>query len=336
MNLSRPRLVALIAVILVITLFFTFRISKPRVDAVLPKRGTAVQAVYATGSVEATVMLPIAARTGARLIELHVDEGSEVEKGQVLARLEDEDLRQSLAELKAKEEFARKDLERKEALSKQRAVSREEYELARSNLKAAEAAVAAAEAQVSYLTLIAPEKGRIIRRDGEIGQQIPANQAIFWFTCCQPLRISTEVDEEDIALVKPGQRVLISSDAFPGKVFNGVVQAITPKGDPVARSYRVRVGFTEETPLLIGMTAETNIVVRESENALLIPSQSVWQGKVKVVESGAIAVRQVEVGARGPEETEIIKGLSEEDEVVLNPSEAPEAGTSVRTRIVRP
>ena len=58
------------------------------VSVVHPVRGPAVQAVYATGTVEATVMMPIAARSPARLVELNEDEGSEVKKGQILMVLE--------------------------------------------------------------------------------------------------------------------------------------------------------------------------------------------------------------------------------------------------------
>ena len=57
--------------------------------------------------------------------------------------------------------------------------------------------------------------------------------------------------------------MLIRADAFAGKVFHGRVQSITPMGDAVARSYRVRIELAEDTPLLIGMTAETNIIIAE-------------------------------------------------------------------------
>src|SRR5690606_24661917 len=144
----------------------------------------------------------------------------------------------------------------------------------RSEWEAARAASEKAAAAVSFMKLIAPEAGRIIRRDGESGQLIPANQPVFWLSCCAPLRVSAEVDEEDIARVQPGQKVLIRADAFPGKTYEGKVQSITPKGDPVTRTYRVRIALVEETPLLIGMTAETNIILRENEHALLIPASA--------------------------------------------------------------
>jgi RND family efflux transporter MFP subunit len=304
------------------------------VEVVHPIRGPAVRAVYATGTVEASVMMPIAARGGARLMELNVDEGSQVNKGQVLARLEDEDLRQSLNELRAREDLARQEYSRNAALMKKNTVSKGAYDKARADWEASKAAVRAAQAQMDYMTLTAPEAGTVIRRDGEVGQLIPANQAVFWLSCCAPLRISAEVDEEDVALVQPGQKVLIRADAFPDRVFQGSVQGITPKGDPVARSFRVRIGFTGDTPLLIGMTAETNIVIRETPDALLVPTEAVAQGQVWVVKEGRLMQREVSTGAVGPKQTEILGGLDNSDWVVARPTEDLLEGQKARTRIV--
>ncbi|MEZ5648388.1 MAG: efflux RND transporter periplasmic adaptor subunit [Alphaproteobacteria bacterium] len=258
-SLSKKALIIIpLVIILGIGALLTARFFMPKaVEVVRVTRGPAVQAVYATGTVEPTIMLPIAPRNSARLTALNVDEGSRVIKGQVLAQLEDENLRQTIAEQQAREEYARRVYERNAALLKNNTVSRQELDRSRSEWEAAKAALARAKAELNFAKLVAPADGNIIRRDGEIGQLIPANQALFWMSCCAPLRISAEVDEEDIPLVQPGQKVLIRADAFPDQTFTGKVQSITPKGDAIARSYRVRISLTQETPLLIGMTTET-------------------------------------------------------------------------------
>jgi RND family efflux transporter MFP subunit len=142
-----------------------------------------------------------------------------------------------------------------------------------------------------------------------VGELIAADDPVFWLACCQPMRVSAEVDEEDISLVQPGQKVIIRADAFPGKVMEGKVTSITPKGDPVARSYRVRVGLNEDTPLMTGMTAETNIVISEKDNALLVPAEAVRSGSVWVAKDGKLEKRTVQVGAEGPDTVEIKSGL---------------------------
>lgn len=306
----------------------------PEVEVVHPTRGPAVQAVYATGTVEATVMLPIAPRVGARLVELSVDEGEQVEKGQVLARLEDEDVQNALKQLQAREALARKTLERYSALVKRDNLSKQAYDQARSDYDAAKAAVAKGQAEANYMKLLAPADGRILKRDGEVGQVISPNQAVFWLSCCAPLRITAEVDEEDIPSVTPGQKVLIRADAFPGKIFHGAVQAITPMGDPVSRSYRVRIAFTEKTPLQIGMTAETNIILSERQNALLVPTSAISQERVWLVRDGRLVKQAVTAGARGAEKVEILSGIAEQDLVVRAPDATMQDGQNVQPRLL--
>src|SRR6516164_880956 len=302
----------------------------PSVAVVNPRRGPAVQAVYATGTVEPTVMVPISAHGTARLVELAADEGSTVAKGQVLARLEDDDLRRAVEVTEAEERYAKAELDRLAVLVGRQVVARSAYDRAKADWEKARAAAARAAAEAGFLELRAPADGTIIRRDGEIGQMIGANQTVFWLSCCAPLRISAEVDEEDIAQVRPGQEVLIRSDAYPGRLFHGKVQAVTPKGDPVARSYRVRISLTADTPLMIGMTTETNIVLRQSEHALLLPAGAVQQDKVWRVENGRLHPNNVTVGAKGVTEIEILEGVGDDDWIVTAPSPSLQAKQHIR------
>lgn len=290
------------------------------VETARPTRGLAVRAVYATGRVEPTVMLPIAPRNAGRLMELNVTEGDQVRAGQVLARLEDADLKQSVDELEARALFAKSQLDRAQTLFDRGLGTVLERDRARSEWRAAEAVVARARALRGFMALTAPADGQILQRDGEVGQLIPANQPIFYFSRRAPLRIEAEVDEEDILLVQPGQRALIRAPALPERVFDGRVAEITPKGNPTTRGYRVRIDFTGETPLRIGMTAEVNVVVTERPDALLTPATAVRDGHVWIVREGRLRRQPVQTGFSGEAKTEIVSGLSETDAVVIRPT----------------
>lgn len=294
-----------------------------------PRRGQAVEAVYATGTVEATVMLPIAPRVTARLMELNADEGHDVQEGDVMARLEDSDLQKSLDELRARAAFLQKDYDRKDALARSGYETKASLDKAQSELDAIRASIARVEAETSYTRLLAPANGKVIRRDGEIGQMIPANQTVFWLSCCAPLRISAEVDEEDIARVKPGQDVLIRADAFAERTFEGKVLSITPKGDPVARSYRVRVSLSPDTPLQIGMTAENNIIISEKPDALLVPSSAIVGDAVFIIRGGKALRTPIRTGIRGTQESEVTEGLTEEDVIAAQPPKDLQDGAAV-------
>jgi RND family efflux transporter MFP subunit len=306
------------------------------IEVAHPTRGPAVLAVYATGTVEATVMMPIAPRISAKLAELNVDEGSKVEKGQLLARLEDADLQSGLQQFRSQEALAKKTYDRKAMLVKSGAISKADYDSAKSEWESAKAASAKASTETNFMKLIAPDDGLIIKRDGEIGQLIPAQQPVFWMSCCAPLRISVEVNEEDIVQVKSGQEVLIRADAFPDQVFNGRVQSITPKGDPIARTYRVRVEFVGDAPLQIGMTAETNIIISKNDNALLVPSTAVSDHKLWLVKGGKLVQQEVKQGAKGLKSVEIVTGVAEGDLVVVQPTATLKSGASVRTHFAEP
>ncbi|AHE65919.1 efflux RND transporter periplasmic adaptor subunit [Legionella oakridgensis] len=333
--MKKSLLVLSIVFILLIGWVGFYGYGKNRMEVVHPFYGTAVQAAYATGTVEATVMMPISTHITARLLKLYADEGSEVIKGQILAQLEDQYLQETLRELKEREELARKRYERHTPLMQKGVTSKDEYDRMVSEWRAAMAAVHGAEAQVNYLKLIAPADGRIIRRDGEIGQLIPANQAVFWLSCCAPLRIGAEVDEEDIVYVRRGQEVLIRADAFPERIFYGKVQSITPKGDPIARSYRVRISLPEDTPLLIGMTTETNIIFHKKQNALLLPASAVMAGKVWLVDDDKLRQVPVSLGAKSLKQVEILNGLTADDLVILHPRDELKEGTRVRPVLVK-
>jgi len=292
-----------------------------RVQVVLPTRATAVEAIYATGSVEPTVMLPIAPRVSGTLAALAADEGSQVRKGQVLARLEDNDLSSTVDELTARARYAKEQFERTEDLVQRGFVSPTELDRTRSELDAANASLKRAQTQRDFTALRAPADGVIIRRDGEVGQYLAAGQALFYLSCCAPLRVSVEVDEEDIARVRVGQKVILRTDALPGRTLDGEVLQITPKGDPVARSYRVRIRLSNPQALKVGMTVDANLIVAEHANALLVPSTAVLDNRIWLVREGRLHRQAVRTGVVGAERTEILDGLDPMAHVVAVPGE---------------
>jgi RND family efflux transporter MFP subunit len=308
------------------------RFKPPEVTLAAPTRGPAVDAVYATGLVEPSLEIRIAPRQAGRIVELRVDEGSQVKAGQLLARLEDADLQASVAELQSKVEWAEIQFRRNSELRTRALVSQEAVDRSRTDLDAARATLRRAREQVAYMKLLAPSAGRIIRRDGEIGEFIAVNTPVFYMAGPAPLRITADVDEEDVPRVRRGQRVLIRSDAFPERVFEGRVAEITPRGDPIARSYRVRIALEGETPLQIGMTAETNIVIEQRERALLVPATSVVGDQAWVVRDGRAQLQDVVAGVRSPERVEIRSGLGDTDRVIAAPPEGLEPGARVTVR----
>jgi len=293
-------------------------------------RGPAVDAIYATGTVEPTVMLPVGPRVAGRIVELRTDEGRSVRKGEVLARLDTADLDATLEELRARARFARAEFDRTAALAQRGVVAANELDRTRADLDAAEAALKRAGAQRDFMLLVAPAAGQIIRRDGEVGQYLAVGQPLFYMACCAPLRVTADVDEEDIPRVQVGQKVVLRADALPGRSFDGEVSDVTPKGDPVARTYRVRVRLAAPEAFKVGMTVDANLIVAERQDALLVPTSALTHGAVWVVRAGRLARQPVQVGVTGATLTEIRAGLADGARVVANPGAALVEGRAAR------
>ena len=321
------KIVLVLAVLATAAAAVAWRQWPARVEVAAATRGPAVEAVYATGTVEPTVMVPLAPRTAGRLAAIEVEEGARVRRGQVLARIESIDLEQTVQEMTARAQLARTQYDRTRNLVEQKFMSPAELDRTRSELQAAEAAVRRAQAQRDYNQLVAPADGIVLRRDGEPGQFIAMGQAVLTLACCAPLRVSAEVDEEDIPRVVVGQKAMLRTDALPGRLFDGAVADITPKGDPISRSYRVRVRLADAPavdagPLRTGMTMDVNLIVSRRENALLVPSRALKGNVVWVLHEGRVQRRDVKKGVAGTERTEIVSGLAEGELVVLSPAEA--------------
>ena len=182
-----------------------------------------------------------------------------------------------------------------------------------------------AQAQRDYNQLVAPADGIVLRRDGEPGQFVAAGQTVLTLACCAPLRVSAEVDEEDIPRVVVGQKVMLRTDALPGRLFDGEVAEITPKGDPVSRSYRVRIRLADAPavdagPLRTGMTMDANlIVVAPRERVARAQPRAEGQRGVGV-EQGRVQRREVKKGVTGAERSrDRLAGSREGETVVLRP-----------------
>jgi RND family efflux transporter MFP subunit len=300
------------------------------VEVVRPVRGPAVEAVYGPGTVEPVVMLPIGPKVIGRLAQLLADEGDAVRQGQALAELDSREFAASVVEWEARVRYSEAQFKRASELFRSRTGTEATLDQARNELDTARAALQRAQRQLAEMTLTAPADGVIVRRDGEIGQLMQPGDTIFWMSCCDSLRISAEIDEEDINSVKPGQKVLIRADAFPNRVFEGTVGEITPKGDPVARSFRVRIRLPADTPLMIGMTADCNIVLEERQDALLVPASAVVGDKVWLVQDGTLVQRSVTLGVGGDRMVEVKAGLAGSDLVVSRPQSSLRDGRAAR------
>jgi RND family efflux transporter MFP subunit len=251
-----------------------------------------------------------------RIVEICDCEGKSVAKGDVLARLNDREQRALLDELKAREEFARKELDRQADLVGRGVTTPQAHEKVSMEMRTVQALILAQLEKIADRVITAPIDGVVLRRDGEVGEIAEAGQILFRIGVLKPLQVVAEVNEEDIPRVAVGQTVLLRTDAFLGQRLEGTVREVTPIGDPVAKTYRIKVALPDDTPLKPGMSLEANVITREKPGALLVPADAVQGSFVYVVEGGKARKRTVEIGIRGSRAIEILSGVTENDRVV--------------------
>lgn len=304
----------------------------PEVATVAPTRGDAAEIVYATGVVEPRTWAKVTPLLRERIVELCNCEGEPVEKGAVLARLDDRQAQATLSELRARQKSIVADYDRMAALVERRVASEQALDRARSELGQVQALIAGQETRLESYVLRAPMSGVVLRQDGEVGEVAEPGTVLFWVGEPKPLWVVADVNEEDIPRVSVGQRAVLKADAFPDRVLDARVDSVTPKGDPVAKTYRVRLALPDTTPLRIGMTVEVNVIVRVSAGALLVPTNVLRGSALFVVQNGVARRRDVTVGIRGASNAQVVTGLDGTEHVIAPFPEDLADGAAVKDK----
>jgi RND family efflux transporter MFP subunit len=308
----------------------------PEVSAVAAKRGTAVEIVYATGGVEPVRWSKVASLIRDRIVEICDCEGKAVKKGDVLARLDDSEVKAQLQDLKAREAFLTREMARVSELITRGAATTQAHEKASMDLQQVQAQISVQRQKISDYTIVAPMDGVVLRRDGEVGEIAEVGQILYRVGVPKPLQVVAEVNEEDIPRVKIGQTALFRTDAFPERRLEGKVSEITPMGDIAAKTFRVKMLLPDDTPLKPGMSVEANIVTREKPEALLIPADALQGNAVFVLDGSTARKREVTVGIRGTREVEVLSGLTAGERVAAPAPTELKDGDRVRVAGARP
>jgi RND family efflux transporter MFP subunit len=308
----------------------------PAVSVVRVARGSAAEIVYATGAVEPETWSRSTPLVRGRIIERCRCEGKTVKAGDILARLDDKEALATLNDLRALEDFQRLEFDRQAQLLARGVATSQAYQRAESDLARIRAQIAAQTQRLEYFKLVAPMDGTVLKEDGEVGDMVDPGTILYRIGLEKPLWVIADVNEEDIPRVRVGQKALLRTDAFAGQVLPGFVKEITPAGDPVSKTFRVRLGLPDDTPLRVGMSVEANIVSREKSDVLLVPANAVVDSNVLAIENDRVRLHHVAIGIRGTGFVEIISGAGEGELVVSPATTNIKNGSRVRTVLEQP
>jgi RND family efflux transporter MFP subunit len=291
----------------------------PAVTVAPISRGNAAEIVYATGAVEPETWSRTTPLVRGRIIQRCRCEGKPVKAGDVLARLDDKEAQATLNDLRASEDFQRREFDRQTQLLARGATTSQSYQRAESDLARIQAQVAAQAQRLDYYKVVAPMDGTVLKEDGEVGDMVDPGTILYRIGLEKPLWVVADVNEEDIPRVQVGQKALLRTDAFANQALSGLVKQITPAGDPISKTFRVRIGLPDDTPLRVGMSVEANIVSREKPDVILAPANAVVNNSLLMIEDGRARTRKVKIGIRGSGFVEIVEGATE-GELVASPA----------------
>jgi HlyD family secretion protein len=313
------------------------------------------------GSVEACLRTKLSTIMGGRIEYLGVKEGDRVKKGQLLLKLwnDDQKAQQTLADAQVElarrrvveactvAANARREAERTARLRQKGFVSESKEDQARTEAEARAAACATAKADVRQaearlaatrveerrIVLVAPFDGTVAKIVGELGEYstpsppgVPTPPAIDLIddSC---LYVKAPMDEVDAPKIQVGQTARITLDAFAKKPFPARIKRVAPYVSAVekqARTVDVEVDFVEPEKigtLLVGYSADVEIVLAVKDNVLRVPTAAIQEGnKVLVMNpgDGMLMQKTVKTGVANWEYTEVLEGLQAGEKVVTS------------------
>ncbi len=294
-----------------------------------------------TGSVHPIYQYIVAPKVSGRVMRLNKRIGDWVERGELIAKIDDAEYQQlvleaeanlkiseaNLAEIKSQFELAKQELERVQSLQKKGIASPAELDATSANFSALQSRIKLAQAQVeqrqaaltsakirlNYTLLRATEPGFVGERFVDAGSLLAPNSPLVSIIGIDTVIVRTTVIERIYGRIRVGQQAEIEVDAFPGRSFYGKVSRISPMLQEASRVAQMEVEVTNDSLLLKpGMFSKVNVVLAEKDSAQVVPARAVvsrsGENGIFIVHKGeTIAHYQpVELGITSPTKSEIL------------------------------
>jgi len=273
----------------------------PNIQAVSVVRENMRITAEATGNVEPVRSVEVKSKASGEVLKLYVDVGDEVEPGTLLAEIDPRDVdnayEQALADLevaRVRAEISEAQLERSRQLFEAGVITEQEFESQRTDYANSQASLVKAETneelrelQKQDVTIRAPASGTILTRNVEEGtviqsasSNVSGGTTLFVMADLNEVQIRVLVDETDMGQIRPGQEASVQVEAYPGRVFPGVVEKMEPQAvnQQNVTMFPVIVRLDNRGGLLLpGMNAEVETLLVERPDALVVPNNAVVQ-----------------------------------------------------------
>ena len=292
------------------------------VEVSIPARADIYATYDATTTIGSEGDAAVLARVPGEVVELLVEEGDWVEKGQVLARLDGERLRLEMLSAKANLDKARGEYERYEDLNLRGLVSKSMFDGLRFELEGLESTYKLKKLNYNYSRIRATISGFVSTRKIKLGQSIAVNDATFRITDTNQLVAYLQIPQTDLDKFAAGNTATLEVDSMPGRKYAADIVRISPTIDTRNGTFRVTAIIDNAADELApGMFARFTIAYAKHSDALLIPTQAIvsedQRSSVYIVSNGEVTLRQIETGIESGGRIEVLSGLTGDEQIVV-------------------
>lgn len=271
------------------------------------------------GTVRAKLQARIEAKVAGRIVEMHATTGRPVKRGELLVKLDAQEIRARLDQALATRQQAAGDLKRFAALLERSAATPAEFDAAQARARVAEAAVSEAQAMLGYTEIAAPFDGVVTRKLADVGDLATPGKPLLEMEDPSHLRFETDVPEALIRAVQIGATLPVRLPDSPAEL-TATVSEIAPTADPGSRTFRVKLDLPPRADVRPGQFGRVAIPLEES-TAICVPASAVVvRGQIEAVfvaTNQQAQMRLVKTGKRRDGEVELASGLSAGESVVV-------------------
>lgn len=291
------------------------------VEGFLVEPKTLTEEIEVPGSLLPEEETQLRAEVSGRIVQLNIQEGSSVKKGQVLVKLFDQDLQAQLQKLQVQLQIAEKTEERQAELLKINGISQQEYDLSVLSVENLKADIQAVKIAISKTEIRAPYDGRIGLRYVSPGAYLSPNDIVATVRKIDQLKLEFSVPEKYAKEIQKGEHVNFRVDGGSA-THSGVVTATENSVDQTTRTLKIRAIVKANHPELVpGVFAKISLQLGLNNAALMIPTQAVLpqarNKQVLVLQGDSVRYTVVETGLRDSAYVQILSGLKAGDTVII-------------------
>ncbi len=292
------------------------------VNAIEAKLGRFQDAINAVGTLKGEAEIELRFQVDGRIEELNVMPGRKVRRGEIIGRLSERD-----AMLKVQR--AKNELEQTEKLYQLGGVSKTKLDEARLNLDVAQS-------ELDKTRLTATRDGILGEREADVGEFVTPQRKVSTLVSIKNVLVKVGIIEKQVDKIYPGQKMLVTVDAYPGNVFEGTIESISPIIIGESKTFEITAKIPNPDSLLLpGMFARTKVITYEADDAISVPNDALVKtsggfqlftiNKDNVAES-----KDVQVGYVSTEFTQIQAGINPGEIVIVQKPPELKAGSKVK------